>query len=241
MKKVFFLTAFLLTVSFAPTFGQEEFKTQYYIGAGGSYLSTWIINQNTYGEPELEYKMTYGYGYNIIFGTDFDKHFGVKIEAGYARLGQKYDDTQYDQPTKRSIQFDYILIPVMMKYRVGGETAKFYVMAGPQLGMLRAANQEYTRNGYDAPPFYNDEIKDTIDVSQPDIYDRYTHTALFVRMDIGLELTIVKHFMINLGVTSAYSITDLNGEHWRMKDYSKQYDISHNFYAGANLGFCFRW
>lgn len=239
MKKNFFLTISLLILVVIPSLAQN-YTTEWYVGAGGNFNSTWIIRQNTYGEPEMKYKFTPSYAANVNLGLDFSTHWGFKMELGYALLGQKYDDLQYTLPTTRSIKLTYFLLPVMVKYRVGGEKAKFYLMAGPQLGVLLSANQEYKRNGLDAPVFINPDVG-LIDVSKKEIKDRYTEAALFIRMDFGVELTPSKHFMIDIGITSAYSVTDLNAYSWRFRDVTGGYQISHNFYAGLNLGFNYRF
>jgi hypothetical protein len=239
MKKSYFLTISLLILLVIPSVAQN-YKTEWYFGAGGNFNSTWIIRQSTYGEPELKYKFTPSYAGNVNLGLDFSNYWGFKMELGYALLGQKYDDLQYDQPTTRTIKLSYFLLPVMFKYRVGGEKAKFYVMAGPQFGILLSANQEYKRNGVDAPAFSNPEVG-LIDVSKKDIKERYTHAAFFMRLDVGVELTPSKHFMIDIGITSAYSVTDLNDDSWRFHDFSGGYQISHNFYAGLNLGINYRF
>jgi len=240
MKKSLFLTFSLLILVVLPSLAQPKYGTQWYIGAGGNFNATWIIRQNTYGEPELKYQFTPSYAGNLNLGFDFSEHWGFKMELGYAKMGQKYKDTQYELPVERTVKLNYFLLPIMVKYRVGGEKAKFYVMAGPQLGVLLSATQVYLRNGTDAP-IYNNPIVGPIDVSKKEIKDRYTSMAGFARMDIGVEITPTKHFMIDIGITSAFSITDLNAPGWRMIDHDGTYQISHDFYAGLNLGFNYRF
>ena len=126
---------------------------------------------------------------------------------------------QYNQPANRDIKLTYVLIPIMIKFHAGGETAKFYAMAGPQLGLLLSAKQTYERNGSPAPPY------NSIDVSKEDIKDRYTSAAGFVRLDFGIELTPGKHLLIDIGLSNALSITDLNASGWRYKNEDGDYKI----------------
>jgi hypothetical protein len=157
------------------------------------------------------------------------------MELGYTLLGQKYKDTQYGLPANRTIDLNYFLLPVMLKFRAGGEKTKFYAMAGPELGLLLSASQVYQRNGVDAPVFNNPQAG-PIDVSQKSITNRYTKAAGDIRLDLGVELTPSKHFMIDIGLSSAYSITDLNAPSWRLLNDTGHYNISHDFYVGLNLG-----
>jgi len=240
MKKANFLLAILLILSAIPTLGQSIFKTEWYVGGGGDGLSTYVLSPNYYGEPALDSKMTFSYAINLNLGIDYNEHWGLKLEIGYAALGQKFDGTQYNLAANRTISLNYVMIPLMIKYRVGCEKVKFYVMAGPQLGLLMSATQDYQRGGADAPDF-NCPGVGMIEVSKKDIAERLTDAGGYVRADLGVELTPSKHFMIDIGLTSAYCVTDLNNRHWRMLNIDKKYNISHNFYGGLNIGFNYRW
>jgi hypothetical protein len=235
MKKIYVMTAFLLLLLATPVLAQEKYQSQWYLGVGGNLNVTWIINQNTYGQSELAYTTTIGWIGNLNLGFDYSEHWGFKMEIGYGRMGQKYDDTRAEASVTRDIKLDYVLIPIMAKFRAGGKTVKFYAMVGPQLGILMKAKQSYLVDGQKAPEF------DGIDVSKEDIKDRYTKAAAFVRMDLGIEITPGKHFMIDIGLSNAFSITDLNADDWRMPDINNEYQISHNYYAGLNLGFNYKF
>ncbi len=230
MKKVNALAIFFILWMTVPSIAQVEKGTHWYIGAGGNANFTWIIDQNTYGQDDLTNKGTLGWIGNLNVGFDFSDNWGFKLEAGYGRMGQKYTGTRDGKDVTRDIKLDYLLFPIMVKFRAGGEVVKFYAMTGPQLGILMKAEQSYLVDGQPAPPYHG------IDVSQTDIKERYTQAAAFIRLDAGLEITPGKHLMINIGFSNAYSITDLNSESWRMYDADGDYKISHNYYAGMNIG-----
>ncbi len=239
MKKGYFLTISLLIFVVISSFAQITSTGAWYIGVGGNYNSTWILNQNTYGEPKLNDELTLNLAGNLNIGFDYNEHWGFKMELAYSQLGEKYKGTQYGEPANRTIQLNYFLLPVLLKYRVGSEKVKFYIMAGPQLGLLLSAKQVYQRNGVNAPVYNSD--KGTIDVSQSDIMARNNREAGSARVDIGIELTPSRHFMMDIGLSSSYFITDLNRTSWRFSDVQNTYKISHNFYAGLNLGFNYRF
>jgi hypothetical protein len=241
MKKGHFLTITLLIFLVMPSFAQSLIKDtgRLYIGVGGNLNSTWISNPNFYGEPRLNNVFTMSPGFNFNIGYDY-KHWGLKVEVGFAQLGQKFNGTQYGEPANRTIKFSYILIPALMKYRVGSPIIKFYAMAGAELGIMLAATQVYQRNGVDAP-VYNHPEKGDIDVSQHDIGSRNNTLGGAARVDFGIELTPVKHFMIDIGPTGAFFITDLNSSEWRFIDPNTRYRISHNLYAGINLSFNYKF
>lgn len=207
-----------------------------YLGLAGNLNSTWIMYQQTYGEPFLDYKITFRPAFNVQIGYDWDQHWGLYGEIGFAMLGQKYDDTQYGLPTTRNIKMNYLQIPILFKYRSGGEKAQFYIRAGFQYNQLLSAKQEYLRDGEPAPPYYNERYNTTIDVSQEDIKDRYTDGNLALRLDLGADIKLGDHLFLNAGLSTMYSITQLVAPSWRLYDYEGNMNYSHNLYCGLNVG-----
>jgi hypothetical protein len=229
MKRTLLILALLISVA---GFGQKSC----YFGIGGFYGASGVTNQNAYGQSEMDYEVPSSYGFNVTAGYGFTDKLGLQLEVGYGLLGQKYSDTRDYQPVTRDIDLTYIQIPVLFKYNTTGELARFYLLAGPQLAFLTSANQDYLMNGEPAPPFYNEEYGDTIDVSKSDIKDRLSSFDLMARLDFGLEVMIAKNFMLDLGLTMRYGLMDLNAEDWQLKDKTGNYHASHNFCGGLNVG-----
>ncbi len=240
MKKGYFLTIALWMFIVTGSFGQNMYPGAWYIGAGASLNSTWIINQNTYGEPRLNDVITLNMAGNINIGFEYARHWGIKAELVFSQLGEQFEGTQYGEPATRTIRLNYFLLPVLLKYRVGSEKVKFYIMAGPQFGMLLSATQVYLRNGVNAP-IYESPEKGSIDVSQSNIMDRQNREAGAARLDFGIEITPVRHFMIDIGSTSSFFITDLNCSAWRILEPNTRYKISHNLYTGVNIGLNYKF
>lgn len=239
MKKFYFLTALLLIVAVMPSLAQTNESIQkntWYIGAGGNFNSSWIVDQNTYGEPKLNAIFTPGYEGNLNVGVDFSDYLGLKMELGYAFMGQKYNGTQYDSTVSRTIKLNYLLLPVMMKFRTGGKVTKFYLMAGPELEILLSASQSYLREGVDAPSYSPPLNRGTVDVSKKDVTDRYSPVSGCARLDLGIEITPSKHFMMDIGLSNFFSVTDLNRPSYRILQTNGRYWISHDFYSGLNVG-----
>jgi hypothetical protein len=104
------LTAILLVlvVSVGSLFAQKSL----YFGLGGTYMATSFTNQNNYGLPfEMDYKLTWGGSGNVNIGFDFNKNLGLKVELGYAKLGQNYKDNYKDTIYSRDIKMNYLQIP----------------------------------------------------------------------------------------------------------------------------------
>jgi hypothetical protein len=215
--------------------------SQLYVGVGGMYGTSGITNQNTYGEAEMDYVMKPCWGVNLDVGYNFTKNLGILMEFKYQAMGQKYQDTQQDTVNTRDIDMNYFMMPILFKYRTGGKVARFYAMAGPQVGYLLGANQEYLRGSKPMPPFYQPETGDTLDVSEPDITDRYASIDIMGRLDLGAEVSLTGNLFLNVGLTMAYGFFDLNSTTWRYDDSSGNYNPSHNFYGGLNASICYRF
>jgi hypothetical protein len=237
MKKLYSALLSLLMLASFPTLAQKGL----YFGIAGTAQSTWITNQNNYGILEMDEKTTFGGAANLNVGFDFTNHLGIKIEIGYGKYGQKYTDTRDSSTFDRDIKLNYLTIPIMFKYRIGSPIIKFYIAIGPQFNMLMAAKQTYNKNGLP----YMDDVDDTITgstfkIGQEEIKERFSSMDVFARMDLGLDVTLVKHLMIEFGIKLGYGLMDLNAADYRIKDHSGTYHPSHNVFGGVTLGLNYR-
>jgi hypothetical protein len=229
MKKTLVLVLLFLS---AAGFGQKTF----YFGLGGYYGASGVVNQNDYGLPELDYEVPSSYGYNANLGYCFTKNIGIKMEIGYARLGQKYSDTRDSVFYTRDVKLGYLTVPVLFKYNTGGKTARFYLLAGPQMGFLMSAKQEYMADGVPFDTTLSNLNGEAFNAGQEDIKDRFSSFELMARIDLGVDITLVENLVLNVGLTMNYGLLDLNAEAYRLNDYSGNYTPSHNFYGGINMG-----
>ncbi len=234
MKKIF-LSLILLTSLAA--FGQK----QVYFGISGSGISPWITNQNNYGQDfDLDYNVTFSWAGDLDIGIDFSKNFGLKTEVGLAMLGQNYHkELTGDTTLKRRIRTNYLMVPLLFKYRTSGESIRFYLLAGPQFGFLLKAEQAYTKDDMDLTHFINHETGDTVEVTKSDITDQYNSFQLFLRVDAGVEFTVAQNLIIHAGLTTSYGLLDINASDWQLKDKDGNYNPSHNLYGGLNFGIAY--
>jgi hypothetical protein len=237
MKKMYSaLLAFLLLASF-PALAQKGL----YFGVAGTIQNTWITNQNNYGLPEMDYKLTFGGAANFNLGYDFTNHIGIKIEVGYGKLGQKYTDKVGDSSFTREVKMNHLMIPILFKYRTNGAIAKFYVAVGPQFDMLLSANQNYILNGKTFEDTLETVSGEKFSVGQEELKERFSSLDVFARMDLGIDITLVKHILIECGLKLGYGLMDMNTTDYRLKDHSSGlYHPSHNVFAGLTLGINYR-
>jgi hypothetical protein len=217
-------------------------QKQFYFGLAGTGLSSVITNQNNYGLPfEMDYTVTLGGAGNVNVGFDFSNNIGLKLELGFAKLGQKYEDTYQDTVYTRNIRLNYLQIPLLFKFRTGGDVVKFYVAAGPQFNILLSASQQYLKN----EDYYNDSIPGNWTtptlIGEETITDRYNSLDIMGRLDLGVDIHVATNLFLNVGLTMAYGFMDINATDYQIPDNSSgTYNPSHNLYGGLNFGINYR-
>jgi opacity protein-like surface antigen len=226
-----------LTIALLFSTGSLMAQKQLYFGGAGTFLSSVIINQNNYGLPfEMDYDVTMGGSGNVNIGFDFNKNLGLKMEIGWAKLGQKYSDTYKDTVYTRNVKLNYLQIPLLFKFRAGGDVAKFYLNVGPQFNILLSASQKYYKNDSIFTESGINWNKPTL-IGEETITDRYNTLDIMARLDLGVDINLTQNLFLNLGFVFAYGLMDINATDWQIPDYSSNtYNASHNAYGGFNIG-----
>jgi hypothetical protein len=237
MKKFFILSLLAFALAGSSLFAQK----QLYFGVGGTGMSTWFINQNTYDSTILDWdvKSTFSYSVNANIGFDFNKNLGVKLELGYARLGQNYtDEFNADTLVTKNISVRYFQLPVLFKFRSSGEVAKFIFAIGPQFEFLMDAKQYIYINDVATDDWGNEYVVPgtTEKVYTENIKERFNSMDIMARLDLGVEIVVIKNLFIDAGLSFAYGLTDINADAYQSPGSDGNYNPVHNTYVGFNIG-----
>lgn len=210
------------------------------IGGAASVSSVWIVNQNFYGEPELNYAPKMGYGGSFNLGYLATENAGIQIEFQYSVQGQKYDDKQvidevkYD--TKRDITLAYFNVPILFRYAFGTASTKFRVLAGPQVGYLLEATQTYKRDGKTLGTTAVNLDGKTFQTDATNIQERFSEYDIGMVVDLGADIHLSDKFFFSPGFRMNYGFNDINSEAYRIPDKDGEYAPSHNFWFGFFFG-----
>lgn len=238
MKKIFF-TLLISTISLS-TYSQQCM----YIGGGGTLMLPYIVNQNDFGAYmlELNYKNRLGYSFNGTLGINMHDNMGVHFEAGYARMGQQYEDnfanSYYPGTHTKDIKLDYFQF--LAAYHANSYAYKNYqfdAIIGPQFGFLLNSNFSYKVNGVETPYPLQDAIDFNATYPVADNYkDFFRKFDAGLAVQGGVNILPTESIAINIGLRVYYAFTDLN-----TKTYAKHsnYEPSHNFFGGLHVGV--RW
>jgi len=234
MKKVIYILP-IIFILFGST-AQAQKGKELIIGAGTALTNVWIMNQNFYGEPEVEYAPKMGYAASFNLGYNIDGHVGIQTEVQYSMQGQKYSDKQNIGGIKyevdRNISLAYLNFPLFFKYSFGEESTRFRFMVGPQLGVLLGAEQEYYRDGKKLGTEAIDLDGNTFVTDVKDIKDRYEKYDYGLAFDVGADIHLSKEWFISAGFRGNYGFTDINAAPYRIKDIDNEYSPSHNAWGG---------
>jgi hypothetical protein len=234
MKKHALILSIVFLLVYSQSFSQKG--KELIFGLGGAVTSVWIMNQNFYGEPEVDYAPKMGYAASLNLGYNFTENISAITELQYSSQGQKYegkqtmDGNKYD--VKRDIDLRYFNIPVYFKYAFGTSDVKFRVLAGPQIGILLEATQNYTRDGIkQGDPLYNLDGEEFMPHAG-NITDRYENIDIGISADIGADIHFSDLFYVSAGLRGNYGFKDINAPAYRLQDLDQEYSPSQNAWGG---------
>ncbi|MFU8843699.1 MAG: porin family protein [Bacteroidales bacterium] len=237
MKKLLFLIAAVWMISIT---AEAQKGKEVILGVNGALTNVWVINQNFYGEPQIDYAPKMGYTAGINLGYDINGNAGIMAEVHYSLQGQKYDGKQNGIKTERNIDLRYMNIPLFFKYAFGQDQTRFRVMIGPQMGILMDASQEY---------LWNDQVKQTkvndlngvpFQTGAKNIKDRFEKIDFGIAIDIGTDINLSKVFFVTAGIRGNYGFKDINAEPYRLENLDGEYNPSHNLWGGLYFGINYR-
>ena len=242
MKLRTLFTLVLVGAALTTVTAQKE-KT-FEVGLQGGYNNTWIINQNNYGLPELDYEIYWGGGFNLQAGYNFTNEMGIFTEIGMTSTGQEYKGNMLDYDVvSRIIDMKYLNVPIFFKYTVGEGTARFRFLVGPQFSFLQKAEQPtYTLDGVDISsiPEYQDwEMSNgkTVNVGQEDIKERFNSMDVSIVIDLGADIFLMKDVLyLSAAARLYYGLIDINATDYQVKNFDGNYDPSHNAGGGLYVG-----
>jgi hypothetical protein len=238
-------TLIVITVLFAISFSSRAQKgKELVIGVNGALTSVSVLYQNFYGEPEVDYAPKIGYAASFNMGYNFTKSLGIMAEAQYSVQGQKYEGPQnfagnkYD--VERDIDLRYLNIPLFFKFSSGDKLVRFRFLAGPQVGILLDATQEYLRSGKKIETIVNDVDGNSFITDANDIKNRFDKFDFGIAGDVGADFHISDVLYLTAGMRGNYGFRDINARAYRIDDLDGEYTPSHNMWGGLYIGIYYK-
>lgn len=191
MKRIT-VTLIILVAAGFNSFAQKGFHA----GIGGNYNTVWIINQNSYGQPEYDYKLDMGGAFRFEVGYNINDHLGIQTGFTTFKGGQKYEDS-HGTGILREVKMSYSGVPVQVKV-IGGESkVKFYFMVGPQFSFLSKAELTGNYNAIDKTTLTDGKV-------------RFEKSNSGLSFGLGADISVTDFLYINAGMSFLYGFSDIN-------------------------------
>jgi len=242
MKNLTFIIISVLLISSISLRAQKG--KELVIGANAALTGVVIMNQNFYGEPEVDYAPKMGYAASFNLGYNFSESLGIMGEVQYSLQGQKYEGKQSfggnTYEVARDIDLRYLNIPLFFKFASGDKLVRFRFLIGPQVGILLDATQEYTRNGIKIGTSATDLDGNEFITDANDIKDRFDKYDFGIAGDVGADFHVSDVLCLTAGLRGNYGFRDINARAYRIDDLDGEYTPSHNVWGGLYIGILYK-
>ena len=215
-----FLVILFLLVTFKGV-AQEGF----HIGADVGLNTVWITHQDDYGQVGILHVLDYGVAPSLTLGYNFKPNMGLQIDFIYSFQGGKYQQTLKNNTLTRQLDLNYFKVPLYFKYSYTNsdvKNVKFFVMGGPQIGLLQSAS--ITSDYLEAPYVGNDEKY------------RFESTEIELAGQAGADIYVNANIYFELGIRVDYGLTDMNAPAYRIPSNGSPYSAGSNATGGLILG-----
>lgn len=221
-------------------FSLQEMKAQ---PSGSTWLSTtaginstWIINQNAYGNQEMDYGTKFGLQASIGLNHYLNTRYGLSTGLGFGNFGQNYHGEQSGAKATRKVNLNYIMIPVLGMKQLCDPQHPCWLTFGPQLMFLTSGSQKYSRE--EGSPLSNPEY---LTEGKKDVSKWYKPVDVMLTIGFSNLYSMRSNdkFRMILSYNAAIGLLDLNAKSYQIPNLHDIYKASHNFYLGVQAGFIF--
>lgn len=174
------------------------------LGVKGSYMSTWLFNNNVSDAGDyLNYKPSYGGSFGIQAIYMFSDAYGISADLLYSGQNSKYEDSE-SAKYLNELKISYIDLPIL--FRVSSEKGPYFEI-GPQFSFLSGAKETYEDKGDDNPLFDS--------YSDKDVKADFAGFGLSAVLGFGVDIKLNEMMNLTTGLRFGYMFTDA------MNEYSK--------------------
>lgn len=185
MKKII-LILFAGLLSF-PSIAQEGA----FVGLRIIPQSAWILNTDDFDSDEFDFGIPFSVAFGVSGGYMFSKVIGAEVQVLYSPQGQKYLGDNKDP--FGTINNNYLKIPVLFRFRSGGESASFLFNAGPEFGFLMNSTITDDETGMEIDPGF--DVYESLDIS--------------INIGIGTSILLTENLYLDLMLKLGYGLTEI--------------------------------
>ena len=219
-----------------------------YLGGTAGINGIFILNQNNYGQSELDYDTKTGSVYGLQLGYYLNSKNAINVEILFSNQGQAYKDEISNETLNKDVDLSYLMIPLTFKHIFGLDPAskrtRFYINIGPYLSLLQSAGVSFQRNGADTDLIDfvtfnggNPNASTLAAMGNPsDDKDLFSGTDFGLLGGLGMDYNLAMGLVIGLELRAGMGLSDMNAESWQLVNRDNVYEKSRNFFTGIKLG-----
>ena len=185
-----------------------------------------IVHQNAYGYTELDPEFHFAFSIGVHGGITFTERWSILSEYNFSRLGGKWSGEEGILNVTREVRLEYWQIPLLLRYN-WMDKPRFYLTAGPQISLLKSAQQIYD-------PEVN--VSDGRPLVSTDITERFKKTIFGIVLGAGYEIPVTYKYYALVGIRFNYSFSAINHKDYHIPNRSGEYDASHIIFPSMELG-----
>jgi hypothetical protein len=234
MKKSILSLTFIAFVLLTAKVSAQQ-KGSMWINTVVGVNSTWILNQNAYGNQEIEYGIKAGMTGGVGMSYFHTRDWGFNGSLLTTQLGQNYAGYQGGAEAERKVKLLYLEIPLLVMKNIPDMLKPTWIAFGPDVLILLNAKQEYSREG--GSPLPNPDGMITGDTR-----DRFkaADIALSFALNRMYTMNYSRKMMFLVSLNSSIGLTDINESAWQIPNTHDYYGKSYNFYIGMKVGMMFK-
>lgn len=231
MKRILLLNACLFGILLRATAQQEG---DIYFEPAVGFDTRWIVNQDIYGNAEMDYVTSYGMFYGFHGSFFLKQDFGLNAGIGFRKMGQKYDGMQQGAFARRNVTLNYIQVPVMAMFALSGHDYPTWFSIGPQFCVLANATQYFHREDGGTPLTRPDYLPE----GEINVTKWYKPFDIMIAMEFNRVMALRKlpKLSLNYVLETGYGVFDINRKEYQIPNIHGVYKGSHNMYLGFRFG-----
>lgn len=234
MKKDILKAAIVIMLLHVVTANAQQVNSKW-INVVTGLNSNWIVYQNAYGNPEIEYSTTFGFTGGVGMSYFISEKWGASFSVLATKMGQNYSGVQSGGDAERKVKLSYLELPLLFMAHIKNMPNPTWISFGPDIMVLLNAQQEYRRTGGEPLP-----NPDGMKIG--DIRERFNPTDVALQLSLNkmYELNDTDNVMFLFSINTAFGLTDINSIEWKTPQRDGTYSGSHNFYIGIKAGLMFK-
>lgn len=232
-------------------------KKALHIGIKGAAQVYGIVNQNNYGQKEMEYSVPVGLAGGLSFQYKFNARSYLLAEVLYQEQGQRYRDNFNDKSFEKRVVLNYFNVPVLFKYMVSKNAAgyqgvniarpRWFASGGIQVGKLTSGDIEWKINN--ALTNFSTFVSDGGNPNQAlleengvpaDDLDFFREVDVVFVTAFGFHSEINPYILTTIELRGGIGLTDINAETWRLPNRRGVYGASRTTFLGIHAGIAVR-